>query len=284
MKGRKWIIRFLLLACLGTMSACGNEKKQSSDKKQDETTQEKKQDPREHWLDDAEVVGEIDKDTRGWLYDIVQIVDKEDVKGLSERLAGEYADEAIKETLRPRRIAGSINKIYGVEKIEGNQEENQPVTYYILAEGEKDTLGIIVTPGEDEKIAAFQLKIEQDQKENEQKYANQIAQAKSIVNALENGTVEEFVDATKETPITEEIRRATFEEMRNILSQAGNKIESQLNCISREPLDKIETENLDGRAVEITIVDYYDQISMIEHFFLFDEDGKLHDIQYRAYQ
>lgn len=280
-------IKYMMLVAsllMPALAGCEVTDEKPSKVEQETVETEKEENPRDHWLDEAELIGDIDKETQDWLYDIVKLVDEEDIQGLKKQLVGEFDDEMIKESLRPRRITGEIQEVFGIQKFEPESDQQTEPTYYILAQGEHDALGILVSPTKDGELAAFQLIVEQDQEVNQEKYADQIAQAKSLMEDLKNGDEESYVAATADTLLDEDVRRATFNEMRQLMDLAGEEQEVQISCIERRPLDKIESESMDGLVVEISVAQNFDELSMIEHFYVFDEEGTLHDIKYQAFQ
>lgn len=282
-KWKEFVSFSLILATISLTSGCSAEERQEKDEEVSEQVAQVEEDPRDHWLDEAEIVGQVSKEMSDWLFDIVQLIDQEDAEGLAERLIDDYEMKAIEEGLRPRRIAGSIEKVYGVELFKNEENSDHPDNFYILAQGENETLGIILTPAEAGKLSSFHLKVEQDQDENKKQYADQLSEAQNIVGLIESGAVDDYLTVTREVPIAEDIRKRTFEELNELVSLAGEKINSYTEIISRDSMDKIEAKNIEGRIVEITIADYYESVPLIEYFFAYDEQGKLLDMEYRAF-
>lgn len=272
----------LILATISLISGCSEEGHEKDEEVNEQVTQVE-EDPRDHWLDESEIVGQVSKEMSDWLFEIVQLIDQEDTAGLAERLTDDYEMKVIEEGLRPRRIAGPIKKVYGVELFKNEENSDHPGNFYILAQGENEALGIILTPAEGGKLGAFHLKVEQDQDENKKQYADQLSEAQNIVGLIESGAVDDYLTLTQEAPIAEDIRERTFKELNELLSVAGERVNSYTEIIARDSMDKIEAENIEGRIVEITIADYYEAVPLIEYFFAYDEEGKLLDMEYRAF-
>lgn len=278
MKNKKSLI--LLMALAFIFAGCKGENKQNNKNeksvviKSDEDIKE--ENIEEDFYDLVNAANtDLSEKEKTFLASVLKDIENKDAENLSSKLADPLKSEVggdlrvLAKKLIPVDYTGPILEIKELTKKDDS--------YLVIGKCEDDSLVILLNE-DNNKLTSLDIKLLSTiTKNKELKKDNEAFVKKSyeIIEALRNGDKDLFYEDVKGLNLEEEKFSEMYEDLKNDLDQAGDKLTDESKVEVSFASDLIKTAPFDQNLVDVTIIFTYEHIEKIVYDFVYTEDMRL---------
>lgn len=278
MKNKKSLI--LLMALAFIFAGCKGENKQNNKNeksvviKSDEDIKE--ENIEEDFYDLVNAANtDLSEKEKTFLASVLKDIENKDAENLSSKLADPLKSEVggdlrvLAKKLIPVDYTGPILEIKELTKKDDS--------YLVIGKCEDDSLVILLNE-DNNKLTSLDIKLLSTiTKNKELKKDNEAFVKKSyeIIEALRNGDKDLFYEDVKGLNLEEEKFSEMYEDLKNDLDQAGDKLTDESKVEVSFASDLIKTAPFDQNLVDVTLIFTYEHIEKIVYDFVYTEDMRL---------
>ncbi len=278
MKNKKSLI--LLMALAFIFAGCKEENKQNNKNeksvviKSDEDIKE--ENIEEDFYDLVNATNtDLSEKEKTFLASVLKDIENKDAENLSSKLADPLKSEVggdlrvLAKKLIPVDYTGPILEIKELTKKDDS--------YLVIGKCEDDSLVILLNE-DNNKLTSLDIKLLSTiTKNKELKKDNEAFVKKSyeIIEALRNGDKDLFYEDVKGLNLEEEKFSEMYEDLKNDLDQAGDKLTDESKVEVSFASDLIKTAPFDQNLVDVTLIFTYEHIDKIVYDFVYTEDMRL---------
>ena len=218
---------------------------------------------------------DLSEKEKTFLASVLKDIENKDAENLSSKLADPLKSEVggdlrvLAKKLIPVDYTGPILEIKELTKKDDS--------YLVIGKCEDDSLVILLNE-DNNKLTSLDIKLLSTiTKNKELKKDNEAFVKKSyeIIEALRNGDKDLFYEDVKGLNLEEEKFSEMYEDLKNDLDQAGDKLTDESKVEVSFASDLIKTAPFDQNLVDVTLIFTYEHVEKIVYNFVYTEDMRL---------